>query len=66
MHATKPQNNAAFWRRKLAANRARDREVNRVLRAAGWRVWRIWAHELTRKREAVLVRKLRRVVGQVP
>jgi DNA mismatch endonuclease (patch repair protein) len=41
IHATKPQNNAAFWRRKLAANQARDRQVNRALRAAGWRVLRI-------------------------
>jgi DNA mismatch endonuclease (patch repair protein) len=48
-----------FWREKLAANRARDRRVNRALRAAGWRVLRIWEHELPRKREARLVSKLR-------
>jgi DNA mismatch endonuclease (patch repair protein) len=47
-HATQPQNNAVFWRRKLAANRARDRRVNRELRRAGWRVVRIWEHELKR------------------
>ncbi len=45
-HATKPRDNAAFWREKLAANKARDRKVNRTLRAAGWRVLRIWEHEL--------------------
>lgn len=63
IHATRPRNNAAFWRQKLAANRARDREVNRVLRAAGWRVLRIWEHELARKREARLVWRLRQIVG---
>jgi DNA mismatch endonuclease (patch repair protein) len=35
-----------FWRAKLAANRARDRRVNRALRRAGWRVVRLWEHEL--------------------
>jgi DNA mismatch endonuclease (patch repair protein) len=45
-HATKPRNHAAFWRKKLAANQARDRKVNRTLRAADWRVVRIWEHEL--------------------
>lgn len=29
-HATKPANNRAFWRRKLAANKTRDRVVNHV------------------------------------
>jgi DNA mismatch endonuclease (patch repair protein) len=47
-HATKPKNNRAFWRRKLAGNKARDRVVNRTLRQAGWHVLRIWEHELQR------------------
>jgi DNA mismatch endonuclease (patch repair protein) len=45
-HATKPANNRAFWQRKLAGNKARDRLVTRTLRAQGWRVVRIWEHEL--------------------
>jgi DNA mismatch endonuclease (patch repair protein) len=36
----------AFWRRKLAGNKTRDRLVNRALRRAGWRVVRIWECEL--------------------
>jgi DNA mismatch endonuclease (patch repair protein) len=54
LHATQPRNHAAFWRKKLAANQARDRRVNRALRRAGWRVLRIWEHELrqNRKRKA--------------
>jgi DNA mismatch endonuclease, patch repair protein len=31
-HETKPKNNAAFWRKKLVANSARDRLVTRTLR----------------------------------
>ena len=45
-HYTKPANNRAFWRRKLEANRARDRRVNRELKRLGWRILRIWGHDL--------------------
>jgi DNA mismatch endonuclease (patch repair protein) len=63
IHATKPRSNAMFWRRKLAMNKARDRFVNRALRRAGWRVLRIWEHELVRKREAGLIGRLRRALA---
>lgn len=45
-HYTKPANNRDFWRRKLEANRARDRLVNRELKRLGWRILRIWEHDL--------------------
>jgi DNA mismatch endonuclease (patch repair protein) len=57
-HATKPKGNRMFWRRKLSANKARDRLVTRALRSQGWRVLRIWEHELARKKEARLLRRL--------
>ncbi|MCX6901571.1 MAG: DUF559 domain-containing protein [Verrucomicrobia bacterium] len=59
-HGTKPANNAAFWRKKLSANKARDRRVTRTLRRLGWRVVRIWEHELARKNETRCVEKIRR------
>ena len=62
-HCNQPANHRAFWRRKLAANKERDRKVNRSLRAAGWRVVRVWEHELARKREARLVAKLQRALA---
>ena len=57
-HATKPKNNRTFWRRKFSANKARDQIVTRTLRRAGWRVLRVWEHELARKSAARLVRRL--------
>ena len=59
-HGAKPKNNAEFWRKKLLANQARDRLVTRTLRQQGWRVVRIWEHDLTRKNEGRLLRRLRR------
>ncbi|MEJ5277457.1 MAG: very short patch repair endonuclease [Thermogemmata sp.] len=41
-----PRTGKAFWRRKLAANMARDRFVSRQLRRQGWCVIRVWEHEL--------------------
>jgi DNA mismatch endonuclease (patch repair protein) len=52
----------AFWRRKLSANVARDRLVMRTLRRTGWRVLRVWEHELARKNQLRLVRRIQRVL----
>jgi DNA mismatch endonuclease (patch repair protein) len=57
-HATKPANNRAFWKKKLAGNKTRDRLVNRTLRQAGWRVVRIWECELTRTNKTRLLKRL--------
>ena len=59
LHTTKPRNNAAFWRKKFAANQTRDRLVTRTLRARGWRVLRIWEHDLARRSRARLLRRIR-------
>lgn len=58
-HATQPKANRKFWRDKIASNMARDRHVNRRLRKMGWRVLRIWEHELRRKDEARLLLRVR-------
>lgn len=35
-----------FWRAKIEANRRRDQRNFRRLRRAGWRVLRLWQHEI--------------------
>ncbi len=56
-HCKMPAGNRAFWKTKLAANKARDRRVNRELQKIGWRVMRIWEHDLA-KRGGVCVQKI--------
>lgn len=63
IHGTSPKQNAKFWREKIARNRARDRLVNRTLRASGWRVLRLWEHDLARKREPRLLARLHRALA---
>jgi DNA mismatch endonuclease, patch repair protein len=48
-HSNMPVNNRAFWEKKLTANKVRDRLVTRTLRQGGWRVIRIWEHDLSRR-----------------
>jgi len=63
IHGTKPRTNAAFWRRKIARNKERDREVFRFLKKKGWRVVRVWEHGLGRKQEKRLAARLRRMLA---
>jgi DNA mismatch endonuclease (patch repair protein) len=57
-HMTKPKNNREFWQKKLAGNKTRDQLVSQTLRRAGWRVLRIWEHELAKKNLVRLARRL--------
>ena len=57
-HGTQPKSNAAFWRKKIAGNKSRDRRVNDALRKLGWKVTRIWEHELAKRSEPRLLKKL--------
>lgn len=37
---------APYWKAKIAGNRARDRANFKLLRQLGWRVIRLWEHEV--------------------
>lgn len=54
-HSRHAAKSGAYWRKKLALNQARDLRVTRTLRQTGWRVLRIWEHELIRKNETRLL-----------
>jgi DNA mismatch endonuclease (patch repair protein) len=49
-HCRMPKGNSSYWNPKIASNKARDRKVNGTLRRAGWRVLRIWEHDLARSK----------------
>jgi len=46
-HYTMPRTRSGFWSEKLRANVERDRRQTIKLEEAGWRVLRVWEHELT-------------------
>jgi len=66
IHGTRPKTNGEFWTKKLLANRRRDRNVTRILRAHGWRVLRIWQHELRPTNVRRSLNRLRRAIAKEP
>ena len=61
-HGTQPKGNRSFWKKKFSRNKARDLIVNRTLRQHGWRILRIWQHELARKNEPRLLQRIQRAL----
>jgi DNA mismatch endonuclease (patch repair protein) len=61
-----PTSNESYWTEKIEGNRARDKRVAANLRRAGWRVMRIWEHELQLRPEHVAVRLLRALAKEDP
>jgi len=49
-HGTIPATRRDFWNKKLDRNKARDAEVNRYYKKIGWKVFRIWEHDLGNKK----------------
>lgn len=45
-HRGVPASNHEWWRQKLTKNAARDAETDDHLRRHGWRVIRLWEHEV--------------------
>jgi DNA mismatch endonuclease (patch repair protein) len=55
-HFNMPVNNQEFWFEKLSGNKRRDKLVTRALKQQGWRVLRIWEHELATTPERTIAR----------
>lgn len=62
IHATIPTTNTAFWSHKIGRNIERDLEVSVALRKRGWRVVRLWQHDLGDSKS--VCRKINRALGR--
>lgn len=45
-HYREPETDRAFWKAKIERNRKRDAQVTARLESEGWRVMRVWEHDL--------------------
>lgn len=59
-----PKSRTEFWLPKFERNVARDRLVTRTLRKAGWKVVRIWECQLTKKKQARVVARIRKAINK--
>jgi DNA mismatch endonuclease, patch repair protein len=61
-HSPLPKTRSEWWKNKLDQNRIRDRKVNRTLAKMGWRVIRVWEHELRDKDK--VIKRLERAIAK--
>jgi len=45
-HCRIPATNKKYWLNKIERNKERDKEVNKFYKKTGWKIVRIWEHEL--------------------
>ena len=48
-HGHKPKTNRTYWLPKLKKNKLRDKVKTARLKKAGWKVLRIWAHDVKKQ-----------------
>lgn len=60
-HSVLPETRQEWWRQKLEANVLRDRRTDALLVADGWKVIRVWEHDIRRNMSATV----RRVSGML-
>ena len=50
------KSNKDFWVNKIESNIARDEQVNKILKAQGWKVLRFWGKEIEKQTEECILR----------
>jgi DNA mismatch endonuclease, patch repair protein len=64
-HFVPPRTNRDWWVEKIMDNRVRDRRQARILGLRGWRVFRVWEHDLSSsERVAECACKILRSLGR--
>lgn len=53
-HCRIPEVNRDYWVKKIARNKERDREVNRHYKKLGWKILRIWEHDIKKNKFSAL------------
>lgn len=46
---TRPKDNAGYWQKKRSRNQTRDKLVTETLLEKGWKVFRVWECEISKK-----------------
>lgn len=52
-HCRVPTSRKIYWVKKIARNVARDKEVGRHYRKQGWKILRVWEHDLLNTKNTV-------------
>lgn len=53
-HGYLPKSNLRYWRKKIERNKERDKEVGKHYKKIGWKIFRIWEHEIKKNSEKAI------------
>ena len=53
-HCRIPATNKKYWANKINRNKERDKEVNKIYKKSGWKIIRIWEHDLKNNLEKIV------------
>ena len=56
-----PKSNERYWKPKIKRNVDRDKEQNDYLKKEGWRIIRVWEHEISNNLGKVISKIVRRI-----
>ena len=60
-HCRMPSSNVSYWKQKIYGNKKRDKKINRQLKKEGWKVIRIWEHDIKKGSEKSVKRITRHI-----
>jgi DNA mismatch endonuclease (patch repair protein) len=58
-HYIAPKTNINYWRKKINGNIKRDKRNTEILKKKGWKVIRIWEHEIKDKKMPSVLKRIR-------
>lgn len=53
-HFKLPRSKVEFWKKKIERNRKRDIEVDKYYKEIGWKILRVWEHEIKKNNEQAI------------
>ena len=53
-HGSMPQVRKKFWEAKLERNKQRDKEVSKSYKKKGWKIFRVWEHDIKKDRQKIV------------
>ncbi|MBI2657968.1 DNA mismatch endonuclease Vsr [Candidatus Woesearchaeota archaeon] len=57
-----PKSNTSYWKQKIKKNVNRDRKLNKTLKKEGWKVIRIWEHDVFKNPDKVLFKIIKNII----
>jgi len=59
-----PKSSLDYWKNKIQSNIQRDKKVNRILKSEGWKVVRLWEHDVRNNINNCMLKIIQGLDGQ--